>query len=127
MALPGAAVRDRGVLSPAGNRCRAIRVPYAMAIPADLETIAAKLAQADAILAYSGATGRRVEAVRALLRVFRADDMPTRATRAMWIQIVETMLNLGVGVVPLQEIDGLGLQIRQLRNAIRKHIAAVPA
>ena len=79
-----------------------------MADPALLETIIAKLEQADAILVYTGGAARRI------------------AARALWLQIGETMLNLGDGgAATLQDCDGLSSQVRQLRNAIRKHLTAV--
>jgi len=89
-----------------------------------LRLLASRLEEADAILAYAGPMPRRLAAVRALLRQFRTDDMPTRSTRALWICIVEAMIGLGVRTVSVQEIDTLSERIRALQEAIRRTVAA---
>jgi hypothetical protein len=94
-----------------------------MASRADLEKITDKLEQAYAILAYSGAPARRLTTVRTLLRPFHSGDLPTSATRVLWMYIGETMLRLGGGVATSEELHSLGHQIRQLRDMIHAHLA----
>jgi hypothetical protein len=89
-----------------------------------LQLLADRLEQADAILAHAAPTPRRLAAVRALLRQFRIDDMPTRSTRALWLRIVEAMVGLGIQTVPLDEIDALSARIRVLQKAIRRTVAS---
>ena len=94
-----------------------------MASSADLERITDKLEQAYAVMAYSTGAGL-VAAVRRLLSEIRSDDMPTRATRAQWAQIAETMLRLGSGPsITSDEIRSLGLEIHHLRETIMRHLA----
>jgi hypothetical protein len=89
-----------------------------------LQVLAARLEQADAILAHAGPTPRRLAAVRALLRQFRTDDMPTRSTRALWLWIVEAMVGLGIRTVSPEDIDNLGARIRVLQKAIRRIVTS---
>ena len=89
-----------------------------IAVPNDLEKIAEKLEQADAILAFSSGSEPGFTAARALLSAVRTADMPAGGTRVLWVQIVETMLRLGDGTATSQDLHALGLQIRQLRKAI---------
>jgi len=93
-----------------------------MADRADLEKITEKLAQAEAILAYSGAAARRVTGVRTLLRPLQSNDMPTAAARNLWIQTVEAMLRLTDDRITVEEIRKLHRQIGELRKAIRTHL-----
>ena len=95
-----------------------------MTTPADLERITHKLDQAYGIMAFSESAAL-LSAVRLLLGEIRSDDMPTRATQAQWIRIVETMLRLGSGAVTSDEIRGLGLEIHHLREAIAQHLARI--
>jgi hypothetical protein len=90
-----------------------------------LQLLATRLEEADAILAHTAPTTRRLAAVRALLRPFSTDDMPTKSTRALWLWIVEAMVGLGVRTVSIQEIDNLSTQIRVLQKAIRRTMAPV--
>jgi hypothetical protein len=89
-----------------------------------LRLLATRLDEADAVLANAGPTPRRLATVRALLRQFSTDDMPTRSTRALWLWIVEAMVGLGVRTVSVQEIDTLSERIRALQKAIRRTVAA---
>jgi len=111
----------------AGARLPAAKSDYtgAMTSPADLERITHKLDQAYAIMAFPESAAL-LAAVRVLLGQIRSDDMPTRATRAQWTQIAETMLRLGSGAVTSDEIHGLGLEIYHLREAIVRHLARIP-
>ena len=95
-----------------------------MTTPADLDRITHKLDQAYGIMAFSESAAL-LSAVRLLLGEIRSDDMPTRPTRAQWIQIAATMLQLGSGAVTSDEILGLGLEIHQLREAIAQHLARI--
>jgi hypothetical protein len=95
-----------------------------MVSPADLERLTHKLDQAYAMMAFS--EGRAVlAAVRVLLGQIRRDDMPTRATRAQWTQIEETMLRLGTGAVATDEIRGLSAEVHHLREAIMRYLACI--
>ena len=89
-----------------------------------LQLLATRLEQADAILAHAAPTPRRLAAVRALLRQFGTDDMPTRSTRTLWLWIVEAMVALGVRTVPLEEIDALSARIRVLQKAVSRAVAS---
>src|SRR5262249_3930889 len=90
---------------------------------ADLQKITDKLAQAEAILAYKGATTRRVMGVRTLLRALQASDMPTAAARSLWVQILETMLRLTDDTITVDEVRDLAHRIGELRKAILAHLA----
>jgi len=92
---------------------------------ADLEKITDKLAQAEAILAYSGGAVRRMVGVRTLLRALQSDDMPTTAARGLWIQIAQAMLRLTDDRITVDEIRDLRRQIGELRKAIRDHLAHI--
>ena len=89
---------------------------------AQLEKITDKLQQACAILDYSGATGRRLVAVRSLIRPYSSDDMPTDAARSLWFQVTEHVLRLGTGAATSRDLHDLWLQIHQLRTAIRAYL-----
>jgi hypothetical protein len=89
-----------------------------MAGQVDLEKIAEKLEQADAILAFSNGSETGFAAARVLLSVFGVADIPTGGTRALWVQITETMARLGGGAATAHDLHALGLQIRQLRKAV---------
>jgi hypothetical protein len=93
-----------------------------MTSPADLERITNKLDQAYAIMAFSDGDAR-LAAVRLLLGQIRIDNMPTRATRAGWGKIEETMLRLGTGVVAPNEVRGLGEEVHHLREAIAAYLS----
>jgi len=94
-----------------------------MADRADLEKITEKLAQAEAILAYSGAAARRVTGVRTLLRPFQSCDMPTVAARSLWIETVEAMLRLTDDKITAEEMGSLRRQLSDLRKIVRDHLA----
>ena len=93
-----------------------------MASRADLERLVDTLAQAAAILAYSGGPARRLTAVRTLLQAFGNEDMPTSAARDLWIEIAQSMLRLGGGAATSVELHGLDGQIGQLRDVIHAHL-----
>ncbi len=90
---------------------------------ADLERIAEKLEQADAILAFSNGSETGFTAARILLGAFRSADIPTGGARALWGQITETMARLGGGAATAHDLHVLGLQIRQLRKAVLDRLA----
>jgi len=96
-----------------------------MTTPADLERITSKLDQAYAMIAFpepdTGLAG-----VRLLLSQIRRDDMPTRATRAQWSHIEETMLRLGTGAAAPVEIRGLREEIHHMREAIILYLSHIP-
>ena len=92
-----------------------------MANRADLERCGDKLAQAAAILVYSGGVARRLTAVRALLNPIRSEDMPTQAARDLWIETAQAMLRLNDAATS-EDLHALGRQIAHLCNAIRGHI-----
>ena len=94
----------------------------AMTSLADLERITTKLDQAYAIMAFSESDAV-LAAVRILLRQIRSDDMPSRATRAQWTQIEETMLRLGTAAVTSDKVRGLGEEVHHLREAIVQHLS----
>ena len=96
-----------------------------MTTSTNLERITHKLDQAYAITAFPEGTAL-LTAVRLLLGEIRSDDMPTRATRAQWIQIAETMLRVGSGDNSSDKVRGLGLEIHRLREAIMLHLARIP-
>ena len=96
-----------------------------MTSPANLERITHKLDQAYAIMAFSDGDAR-LAAVRLLLGQIRSDDMPTRATRAHWSHVEETMLRLGTGAVAPTEIQGLGAEVHHLREAIMLYLSRIP-
>jgi|SRR5882724_8431243 len=96
-----------------------------MTSPADLERITTKLDQAYAIMAFSEGDAR-LGAVRLLLGQIRSDDMPSRTTRAQWLQIEETMLRLGTGAVTSDKVRSLGEEVRQLRAAIVQYLSRIP-
>jgi len=96
-----------------------------MTSPADLERITTKLDQAYAIMAFSDGDAR-LDAVRRLLGQIRSDDMPSRTTRAQWLQIEETMLQLGTGAVTQDKVRGLGEEVRHLRAAIVQYLSRIP-
>ena len=102
-----------------------IALYWRMSSPADLERITYKLDQAYAIMAFSDGDAR-LSAVRILLGQIRNDDMPTRATRAHWSHIEETLLRLGTGAVASTEIRGLGAEVHQLRDAIVLYLSRIP-
>jgi hypothetical protein len=93
---------------------------------ADLEKITEKLAQAEAILAYSGGVARPVTGVRTLLRALQSNDMPTAAARSLWIETVEAMLRLTDDKITVEEVRNLHRQIGELRKAIRTHLDRTP-
>jgi hypothetical protein len=89
----------------------------------DLDKIAEKLEQADAILAFSNGSETGFTAARILLGAFRSADIPTGGGRALWGQITETMARLGGGAATAHDVHVLGLQIRQLRKAVLDRLA----
>ena len=117
----------------AGEKCGACRrllwqslsIGSLMANPADLERITHKLDQAYAIMAFSEGDAT-FGAVRLLLGQIRSDDMPNRATRALWIQIEEAMLQLGTSVVASDEVRGFGEEVHHLRDAIVRYLSRIP-
>jgi hypothetical protein len=96
-----------------------------MISPADLERITCKLDQAYAIMAFSDGDAS-LAAVRILLGQIRSGHMHTRATRAHWNHIEETMLRLGRGAVGPTEIRGLGAEVHRLREAIMLYLSRIP-
>ena len=96
-----------------------------MTSPADLERIMDKLEQAEAILASSGGTARRLAAVRLLLTAYRSKDMPTSGARSLWAEIAATMLRLGGGPASGPDAYALSRQIHELRAAILEHLARI--
>jgi len=92
---------------------------------ANLEQITTKLDQAYAIMAFSESDAR-LAAVRSLLGQIRSNDMPSRATRAQWTQIEETMLLLGTGTVTSDDTRALGAEVLHLREAIVEYLVRTP-
>ena len=87
----------------------------------DLEVIGDRLEQAEAILAYEGALGRRLTAVRSLLSHSGGAALPTRSMRKQWTEILETMLKLDAKVATPGEAAELLRQVESLRRAVRAH------
>ncbi len=87
----------------------------------DLEKMGDRLEQAEAILAYDGASSHRLAAVRALLRTLSSTVMPTPSMRKQWVAIAETMLLLKQDMATTVEVADLSRQIATLRQAIRAH------
>ena len=93
-----------------------------MASRIQLEAFADKLEKAYAILDLSGASARRLTAVRSLIRPYSSDEMPTEAARSLWIQFTGSLLRLGTASATPADLHDLRILIHRLRLAILAYL-----
>ena len=87
-----------------------------------LELIRDTLANAVAILSYSGNPARRLTAARGLLQLLGREHMPTSIARDQWALIAQSMLRIG-GTATSDELRTLSHQVQQLHDLVDSYLS----